>query len=129
MGILVGSASMVLVVTASLSGGRYVLEQIESVGSNLVYTEHVKTGDQIGALSDELSLSDMEAVRSVPAVVGVAGTRTAPTAVIAGGERGVTLIGVTDGYQRIRHLTIGRGRYFDPDELASGTKVALLTEH
>src|SRR5262245_50402479 len=52
MGILVGSASMVLVVTASLSGGRYVLEQIESVGSNLVHTEHVKTGDQTSTLSD-----------------------------------------------------------------------------
>jgi putative ABC transport system permease protein len=129
MGILVGSASIVLVVTASLSGGRYVLEQIESVGSNLVYTEHVKTGDQASSLGDELSLSDMEAVRSIPAVVEVAGTRTAPMTVIAGGERGVTLIGVTDGFQRIRHLVISRGRYFGPDELASGAKVTLLTEN
>ena len=128
MGILVGSASMVLVVTAGLSGGQYVLEQIQSVGSNLVYTERVKTGDQTSTLSDELSLADMEAVRSIPAVVDVAGTRTAPMTVIAGGERGVTLIGVTDGYQRIRHLVISRGRYFDPDELVSGAKVTLLTE-
>jgi putative ABC transport system permease protein len=127
VGILVGSASMVLVVTASLSGGRYVLEQIESVGSNLVYSEHVKAGDQASTLGDELSLSDMEAVRSIPAVVEVAGTRTTPMTVIAGGERGVTLIGVTDGFQRIRHLVISRGRYFDPDELASGAKVTLLT--
>ena len=129
MGILVGSASMVLVVTASLSGGRYVLEQIESVGSNLVYTEHVKTGDRASALGDELSLSDMEAVRAIPAVVEVAGTRTVPMTVIASGERGVTLIGVTDGYQRIRRLVVSRGRYFDSDELASGVKVTLLTEH
>jgi len=127
-GILVGSASMVLVVTASLSGGRYVLEQIESVGSNLIYTERVKTGDRASTLSDELSLADMEAVRSIPAVVDVAATRTAPMTVFAGGERGVTLIGVTDGFQRIRHLVIRRGRYFDPDELASGAKVTLLTE-
>jgi putative ABC transport system permease protein len=129
IGILVGSASMVLVVTASLSGGRYVLEQIESVGSNLVYTEHVKTGNQTSTLSDELSLSDIEAVRSIPAIAEVAGTRTVPMTVIADGERGVTLIGVTDGYQRIRHLVISRGRYFDHDEIASGTKVTLLTEH
>ena len=129
LGILVGSASMVLVVTASLSGGRYVLEQIESVGSNLVYTEHVKTGDRASALGDELSLSDMEAVRAIPAVVEVAGTRTVPMTVIASGERGVTLIGVTDGYQRIRRLVVSRGRYFDSDELASGVKVTLLTEH
>ena len=129
MGILVASASMVLVVTASLSGGRYVLDQIESVGSNLVYTEPVKTDDQASTLRDELSLSDMEAVRSIPAVVEVAGTRTEPMTIVAGGERGVTLIGVTDGFQKIRHLVISRGRYFDPDELATGAKVTLLTEN
>jgi len=128
IGILVGSASMVLVVTASLSGGRYVLEQIESVGSNLVYTEHVKTGDHATTLRDELSLPDMEAVRSIPGVIEVAATRTAPMTVIADGERGVTVIGVTDGFQRIRHLVISRGRYFDSDELASGAKATLLSE-
>src|SRR6266478_3993046 len=96
LGIVVGSASMVLVVTAGLSGGRYVLEQIESVGSNLVYAERVKTGDQASALSDELRASDLEAVRSIQTVVEVAGTRTAPMTVVAGGPRGVTLIGVTE---------------------------------
>jgi putative ABC transport system permease protein len=129
IGVIIGSASIVLVVTAGLSGGRYVLEQIESVGSNLVYTEHVRTGDQAAALGDELTLSDMEAVRSLPAVVEVAGSRTAQMTVIAAGARGVTLIGVTEGFQRIRHLVISRGRYFDPDELASGAKAGLLTEN
>jgi putative ABC transport system permease protein len=129
IGVVVGSASIVLVVTAGLSGGRYVLEQIESVGSNLVYTEHVRTHDRASTLDDELKLSDMEAVRAIPAVVDVAGSRTAPMTVIADGARGVTLIGVTEGFQRIRHLIISRGRYFDPDELASGAKVGLLTEN
>src|SRR5206468_6640752 len=31
-------------------------------------------------------------------------------------------------FQRIRHLVIARGRYFDDDELASSAKVCLLTE-
>jgi putative ABC transport system permease protein len=128
VGVIIGSASIVLVVTAGLSGGHYVLEQIEGVGSNLVYAEHVRTGDQAVALGDELTISDMEAVRSLPAVVDVAGSRTVPMTVIADGPRGVTLIGVTDGFQRIRHLVISQGRYFDPDELASGVKVGLLTE-
>jgi putative ABC transport system permease protein len=129
VGVVIGSASIVLVVTAGLSGGRYVLEQIEGVGSNLVYAERVRTGQQASALGDELTIADMEAVRAtIPAVVEVAGSRNVPMTVIAGGERGVTLIGVTDGFQRIRHLVVGRGRYFDADELASGAKVGLLTE-
>src|SRR5947209_5258242 len=35
IGVVIGSASLVLVVTAGLTGGRYILEQIEGVGSNL----------------------------------------------------------------------------------------------
>jgi putative ABC transport system permease protein len=130
IGVVIGSASIVLVVTAGLSGGRYVLEQIEGVGSNIVYAEHVRTGQQASALEDELTVADMEAIRTgIPAVIEVAGSRNVPmTVVVAGGERGVTLIGVTEGFQRIRHLVISRGRYFDPDELASGGKVGLLTE-
>lgn len=129
VGVVIGSASIVLVVTVGLSGGRYVLRQIEGVGSNLVYAERVRTGRQATALGDELTVADMEAVRTtIPAVVEVAGTRDVPMTVIAGGERGVMLIGVTDGFQRIRHLVVGRGRYFDPDELALGAKVGLLTE-
>ena len=49
-------------------------------------------------------------------------------AVAAGGNRAVTLIGVTDGFQQIRRLAVVRGRYFDADELKSAPKVCLLTE-
>ena len=44
MGVAIGSASLVLVVTAGRAGQQYVIEQIEGVGSNLVYAEHVNGG-------------------------------------------------------------------------------------
>ena len=37
LGVVIGSACIVLVVTVALSGRRYVIQQIEGVGSNLVY--------------------------------------------------------------------------------------------
>lgn len=129
IGVVVGSASIVLVVTAGLTGGRYVIAQIEGVGSNIVYAERVGRRPT-SALADELTMGDLEAIRTgVPSVVDVGGSRDAAGMVIADGvQRAVSLIGVTDGFQRIRNLVIVQGRYFDADELASSDKVCLLTE-
>ena len=51
-------------------------------------------------------------------VVEVAGTRNVDAEVVVDGvEHPVTLVGVTQGYQKIRHLVIVEGRYFDPDDM------------
>jgi putative ABC transport system permease protein len=130
IGVVIGSASIVLVVTAGLTGGRYVTAQIEGVGSNIAYAQHVGGRQSTSALSDELTLADLQAVKTgVPEVVDVGGSRDVPITVVAGGrERAVALIGVTDGFQRIRQMVVVRGRYFDGDESASSDKVCLLTD-
>jgi len=62
-------------------------------------------------------------------VVDGAGSRDAPISIVTDArQRTVALIGVTDGFQRIRRLVLLRGRYFDQDELESSAKVCLLTE-
>jgi len=126
--VAIGSASIVLVVTAGLSGGRYVVAQIEGVGSNLVYAQHIGMR-QRNAIGDELTLADLETVRTViPGVADVAGTRDLPMTVVANGvERTVALVGVTDGFDRIRRPVVLRGRYLAPDEVAVGAKVCLMT--
>jgi putative ABC transport system permease protein len=130
IGVVIGSASLVLVVTAGLTGGQYILEQIEGVGSNLTYAELLHTGGDTGSLSDEITMADLEAVRTeIPGVATVAGSRDMPMAIVAAGvERAVTLIGVTDDFQKIRHLVTVKGRYFDGAELGAAPKVCLLTE-
>ena len=131
VGVVIGSASIVLVVTVGLTGGRYVIGQIEGVGANLVYAELMRTGaQQPGTLSDEMTLADLEAVAGgIPGVVAVAGSRDIPMAVAVGGAaHAVTLIGVTDGFQQIRRLLVIRGRYLDHDELVSSPKICLVTE-
>ena len=50
------------------------------------------------------------------------------TVVVNGQERPVTLVGVTQGFNRIRNLAILHGRYFDSDDMDSRSKVCLLTE-
>ena len=128
LGVIIGSASIVLVVTVALTSKKFVISQIESVGANLVWVEVVKTPDKSQPISHELTLQDMEAARSIPGVVQVAGTSDLLMSVVAEGRvRPVTLIGVTDGYQTIKRLVVVRGRYFDATDMASRGKVCLIT--
>jgi putative ABC transport system permease protein len=131
LGVIIGSACIVLVVTVSLAGKRYIIGQIEGVGANLVYGELLRTGSaQPAALADEISVADLAAVkRGVPHAIEVAGTRDIPmTVVVNGVEHPINLVGVTSGFQRIRNLLIQRGRYFDEDDMSSRSKVCLLTQ-
>jgi putative ABC transport system permease protein len=130
LGVIIGSASIVLVVTVALTSKKFVISQIESVGANLVWAEMIKTPDKTQPFSHELTVQDMEAVKdTISGVVVVAGTRELPMTVIAGGaERAVNLIGVTEGYQEIRRLLVLRGRYFDAADMETRSKVCLITK-
>ena len=114
IGVIIGSASIVLVVTVALTSQKYVISQIEAVGSNLIWAEMVKTPDKVQPLSHQLTLGDMEAVKeTIPGVTNVAGISDMPMTVVVNGQpKAVALIGVTHGYQEIRRLVVLRGRYF-----------------
>jgi len=130
IGVIIGSASIVLVVTVALTSRKYVISQIEAVGSNLVWAEMVKTPDKVQPLSHELTLADLNAVKAaIPGVVAVAGISDMPMTVLAEGKtRPVALIGVTEGYQQIRKLVVLRGRYFDAQDMESRSKVCMITK-
>src|SRR5262249_54300834 len=83
IGVVIGSASIVLVVTVGLTGGRYVIGQIEGIAANLVYAGLMRTGTpQPGTLSDEMTIADLEAVANgIPGVASVAGSRDVPMAI------------------------------------------------
>jgi putative ABC transport system permease protein len=131
LGVIIGSGCTVLVVTVALAGKHYIVAQIEGVGSNLVYAglTHSTNSSRL-TLSDEISLGDMEAMKTqIPEVTVAAGATDIPMSVVAADvERPVKLVGVTDGFQQIRRLVVFRGRYFDPDDMMSHAKVCLLTQ-
>jgi putative ABC transport system permease protein len=128
LGVIIGSASIVLVVTVALTSKRFVISQIESVGSNLVWVEVVQSPGKAAPLSYEMTLEDLEAVAAIPRVVEAAGTRELETSVVVDGvERPVHMIGVTEGYQAIRRLLVIRGRYFDSGDMEMRSKVCLIT--
>src|SRR5215468_6945667 len=86
LGVVIGSACIVLVVTISLTGRHYIVAQVEAAGSNLVYAELRRTNAQATTLGDELSLDDVEAARrEIPDVIETAGTHDLQMTIVAGG--------------------------------------------
>ena len=128
LGVIIGSASIVLVVTVALTSKKFVLSQIEAVGSNLVQVELVQRPDKPQPLNYEMTLEDLEAVKAIPNVVEAAGTRELPMTLVAGGvELPVNMVGVTEGYQTIRRLIVLRGRFLDAGDMEMRSKVCLVT--
>lgn len=129
LGVVIGSACIVLVVTIALIGKTYVLAQIEGVGSNIVYATYSGGNNGVRSQADEISLADMEAIRQLPHVAEVAGTNDLASSVVVNGvEKPVRLIGVTEGFQKIRNLLILEGRFFDNIDQATGAKACLITQ-
>jgi putative ABC transport system permease protein len=130
IGVIIGSASIVLVVTVALTSQRFVISQIEAMGSNLVWVEMIKTPEKAQPLSYEINTDDLAAAKAqIPDALIVAGFNDLPMAVVVNGRtRPVRLIGVTEGYQQIRRLIILRGRYFDSADMEARSKVCLITK-
>jgi putative ABC transport system permease protein len=130
LGVVIGSACLVLVVTVGLTGRRYILAQIEGIGANLVYGYHVAAGPmQSRPLADEISVADLQAVRGIPLVVRAAGTYDRPvTMSLSGKEHAVSVVGVTDDFDRVRNLDVVRGRFLDSIDIQSRAKACVITE-
>jgi putative ABC transport system permease protein len=132
LGVVIGSACIVLVVTVGLTGRTFVRHQIEAVGSNIVFASLAQYDTSQGvAAEDQISVGDLQAVQQeIPEVVRVAGTNDIHMTVVAQSRTWpVILVGVTPGFQEIRNLLIPRGRYFDDDDFSAVSKVCVVSEH
>lgn len=129
LGVIIGSASIVLVVTVALTSKKFVISQIEAVGSNVVWAELIRSSEKAQPLSYEMTEEDMEAAKdTIPEIAQVAGTSDVQMSVVAQGVvRPVTLIGVTTGYREIRRLVVLRGRYLDSLDMEAHSKNCVIT--
>src|SRR5713226_2192762 len=61
LGMVIGTASLILVVTIGMTGKQYVLNQIQAIGANMIDAEY-QGGEQRGTTPDLLTIDDMHAV-------------------------------------------------------------------
>jgi len=129
LSVLIGSASLVLVLTIAGTGKRYIVSRIEGIGANLVYATLNRNGTP-ATLQDELTMADLESIRNaLPSVSAAAGTYDAPVDFqVSGRPRHARLVGATRDFLKIRNLRITSGRYFDDQDYVYRSKVCLVTD-
>jgi len=132
LGMVIGNASVILVVTISLTSRDFILEQIRGIGSNMVYA-YYETAGQGGTEvdADFVKLADVEAVREQfgDRIVAATGVVTQFDRMLIGGrEEDIKVIGSDEAYPAVRNLVLLSGRSLDWSDVSLRQKVALLTE-
>jgi putative ABC transport system permease protein len=126
LGMAIGTASVVGVVSIGLLGRAYVVGLIEGVGSNLVFTY----GTGRGVNPEEIAFGDVRAFElGVPGIRAVAPVLHSSELVPIRGEiQQVTVLGVTPAYERVRNMVVVSGRFFSPSDDRQGAKVCVISE-
>jgi putative ABC transport system permease protein len=132
LGMVIGTASLILVVTIGMTGRQYALNQIQAIGTNEIWAEYQGGAQHIsGSTPDPLTIEDLAAVQQgVPGIVASSPIVRLSDRIPAGNgkEKDVTILGVAPEYLRVRNLVIPSGRFFDNDDSLAHNKVTLITE-
>jgi putative ABC transport system permease protein len=130
LGMVIGTASLILVTTIGLTGKQYLLNQIQAIGANWVYVEYESGGERItNTGSDALTIDDMQAVQHQVSGIAYA-SPVVPlnerVAVGGGKERDLQIMGVYPDYQHVRNIVILTGRFFDEQDSRAHNKVGVI---
>ncbi|MGA3210424.1 MAG: ABC transporter permease [Terriglobales bacterium] len=133
LGMVIGTASLILVVTIGLSGKQYILSLIQGIGANMIYAEYEVGGSAVVNVTkaDYLTIGDLEAVRQqVPGIRAASPMAEFHDRIpMPGGKvRDALILGVSTEYPQIHNLDILAGRYFDSDDELARNKVAVVTD-
>ena len=127
----VGTASVILVVTIGLTGKQYILRQLQSIGTNMIYADYQGGAQRIDSTPDPMTVEDVQAVREeVPSVVAASPTITLNDRISVGGgkQSDILVMGVAPEYMRVRNLKVLAGRFFDQEDTSGRNKVGVITD-
>ena len=132
LGMVIGTASLILVVTIGMTGKQFVIAQIQAIGTNEIWAEYLGGAPHISnANPDPLTLEDLDAVREdVPGIVASSPVTQLSERIPVGNgrEKDVTILGVSPEYLRVRNLLVPSGRFFDQQDSQAHNKVGVITE-
>ncbi|MGE0404737.1 MAG: ABC transporter permease [Candidatus Korobacteraceae bacterium] len=132
LGMVMGTASLILVVTVGLTGKQYIISQIQNIGANMIYVEFEGAAERVGQVdADFLTIHDLAAVRQQVSGIQAASPMVALSDAVSTGsgrERDVLILGVSDEYRIVRSLTVLAGRFFDKEDVRMRNKVLVVTQ-
>jgi putative ABC transport system permease protein len=134
LGMVIGTASVILVVTIGMTGKQYVAELIQKIGTNSVELEYAGGGATAAErvrYNDFLTRDDEKAVvAQLPGVMYSSPVLEMHDRISFGS--GVTkdtlVLGVSPQYLNIRNLLVSEGRFMDDTDDSAHLKCAVVTE-
>ena len=130
LGVVIGVAAVITMVTLGNGATRMVSDQISSLGSNLLI---LRPGQQLGPGRDSagaanFKLADVEAIQTqVPALKAVAPVVGSKVTLVAGNQNWQSQVnGTSNAYFVAGNWTLAAGREFEDDEEAAGKAVCII---
>jgi putative ABC transport system permease protein len=131
LGVIIGVAAVIIMIAISAGTEATIAEQIEGLGSNLVFIQSsFGRGGPPGSSNNTPSLvyDDVDIVASVGGVAATTVDQMTNVTVKAGDVSltEVALMGTTLGFPSVRDVTVADGRFFNETELERSAKVVVL---
>jgi putative ABC transport system permease protein len=132
LGIIIGVASVIVMVAVGSGARNEVERQIASLGTNIlqVQTGSSRVRGRMAGTGTRLPFSeaDLQAIReSVPSITAISGVLATAAPIINGGANWLSNVeGVSEDYANVRGWGTSIGRFFSIDEERSSAKVAVI---
>ncbi|HLJ76275.1 MAG TPA: ABC transporter permease, partial [Acidobacteriaceae bacterium] len=131
LGMGIGTASLILVVAISATGRQYILNEIQGIGTNLIYLDYGGggSGSATANQADFLTYQDERTINEqVPSIAASSVVLEMHQEIsINGAAHMVLILGVEPQYRHVRNLVLLGGRFFDEEDSATHSKVADVT--
>ena len=133
LGMVIGTASVILVVTIGLTGKQFILNEIQKIGTNEVEVEYAgggASGSGRVLYNDSLTRDDEKAVLAqVPSVLYSSPILEMHERISFGGGmvKDTLVMGVSPEYRNVRNLMVLSGRFFDEEDEDAHIKCAVVT--
>ena len=132
LGLVIGNASVILVVTISITSRDYILDLIRGVGSNLIYAQYSAGSNSATKVdADFIKMADVEAIRRQlgPRIAAATGVMSNyGQLLINGKEQDVSVIGSDEHYPAVRNMALLSGHFIDQSDVQTRQHVVMLTE-
>jgi len=129
LGIVIGVASVIALLSIGESAGDSITGEIESIGTNVIYILSGNSEEEVTNPKD-LTLQDAEALsnsRRAPEISYVAPVITGASEVSYGAEgQESSILGITPDYQFVQNLSLGEGDFISQAQVEGRSAVVVL---